>query len=102
MGPALQIFDAIFIGRVVHQVRRTVVPLITLFLAYVAWVELYVHPRSELPIGSVTYGLPYRFLISMELSERLVTYATYGGVAVFVLATIGLISEMLRKYVFAF
>lgn len=85
LGPALQIFDAVFIARVFRRPVRAVPPLVGLVLAYVIWAEGFVGPQNTAPVGSVTSGLPYPFLNSLELLERLAFYGTNIVVAVAVL-----------------
>lgn len=97
LGPALQILDAAFIARAFRRVWRGALPLLGIILAYVAWAELFVQPRSDAPAGPVTSGLPYPFLNALELPERLTFYATNGAVAMLVLAGFGLIGAALAR-----
>ena len=91
VGPLLQWIDAIFIYGAFKRPLRAVVPFLGLTCAYLAWVEIFVHPMNEFPVGPVTEGLPYPFLNAMELPERLEFYgitATTGLVILGVLAAI--------------
>ena len=85
LGPALQIFDALFIARVFRRPLRAVPSLVGFIAVYLLWAELFVQPYNAYPVGSVTSGLPYPFLNSMELGERLSFYATNVGMALVVL-----------------
>jgi hypothetical protein len=80
LGPALQLFDAVVIGRVYRRVWRAALVLVGVIAAYVAWAELFVARFNDFPIGSVTSGLPYPFLNSMVWDDRLGFYG-FNGVA---------------------
>ncbi|WP_299589941.1 hypothetical protein [uncultured Tateyamaria sp.] len=97
LGPALQIIDALFFGRVFRRVWRGVVPLMLIIGAYVAWSELFVQRFNEKPTGTVTSGLPYPFLNSMELPERAVFYAVNAGTALGLLIVFGLVGAVLYR-----
>lgn len=91
LGPVLQIIDAVFIGAVFRRVWRAIVPLMVIIGAYVAWAEFFVQRFNERPEGSVTSGLPYPFLNSMELAERGMFYAVNAGTALGLLVVFGLL-----------
>lgn len=97
LGPALQIIDALFIGRVYRRVWRAILPLIGIIVAYVAWAELFVQRFNTRPEGSVTSGLPYPFLNSMEFGNRMVFYAGNGAAALGLLVVFGLIGAVLYR-----
>ncbi|MEM8729654.1 MAG: hypothetical protein AAGF79_07005 [Pseudomonadota bacterium] len=97
LGPALQVVDALFIGRVFRRAQRAVLPLLALIVAYVSWAELFVQPRSDAPSGPVTSGLPYPFLNALDFPDRLVFYASNGAVALLVLGGFALIAVALRR-----
>ncbi|MEO1778893.1 MAG: hypothetical protein AAFU63_08890 [Pseudomonadota bacterium] len=97
LGPALQIIDALLIGRVFRRVWRAMLPLIAIIVAYVAWAELFVQRFNARPEGTVTSGLPYPFLNSMDWGERLTFYLFNGGTAVALLALFGLIGAVLYR-----
>lgn len=97
LGPALQIFDAVFIARVFKRPLRAVPVLLGLILTYVAWAELFVQRFNTWPTGSVTSGLPYPFLNSLELSGRMSFYATNMIVALGVLAVFGVLNFLLFR-----
>lgn len=96
LGPALQIIDALFIGRVFARTWRGVAPLLGLIAFYVAWSELIVQRFSDSSPGTVTSGLPYPFLNSMVWDERLGFYGLNMGVALGLLVVFGLIGYILR------
>ncbi|MEL6451574.1 MAG: hypothetical protein AAFQ19_09950 [Pseudomonadota bacterium] len=97
LGPALQIIDALFVGRVFRRVWRAVLPLLAIIAAYVAWAELFVQRFNDRPQGSVTSGLPYPFLNSMELPERAMFYAVNAGTAMGLLVVFGVIGVVLAR-----
>lgn len=59
--------------------------LLAIAASYFLWAELVVGPFNTSPIGTVTTGLPYPFLNSMELAERVTYYATNTALAVIAL-----------------
>jgi len=91
VGPALQIIDALFFARAFHKAYRAVPLLIGIIALYVAWAELFVQRLNESPVGSVTSGLPYPFLNSMDFSGRAIFYATNAATGVVLLAVFWLI-----------
>ncbi|WP_299367050.1 hypothetical protein [uncultured Tateyamaria sp.] len=97
LGPALQIIDALFIGRVFRRVWRGIVPMILIISAYVAWSELFVQRFNDRPAGEVTSGLPYPFLNNMEFSERAMFYLVNGGTALFLLLVFGCLGWVLSR-----
>lgn len=97
LGPVLQIFDAAFVARVFRRVWRAILPLTAVIAAYVAWAELFVQRYNNKPMGSVTSGLPYRFLNSMDWSGRMDFYLMNGAAALFVLAVFGLLGAVINR-----
>ena len=97
LGPALQIIDALFVARVFRRVQRAILPLLGLISVYVAWSELVVGPLNDSPKGSVTNGLPYPFLNSMELGERAVFYVANGGIAMTLLLSFAAIGWLIYR-----
>ena len=55
---------------------------------YVLWSEAFVQSFNDAPVGSVTSGLPYPFLNSMEWPERAEFYLLYGGIALAILTVL--------------
>ncbi len=69
-------FDAFFILGVFRDLKRTFIIMMTIFLSYIAWIELLVQPLNSFPEGKATSGLPYPFLNDMDFSARMGFYAT--------------------------
>ena len=97
LGPALQIIDAMFVGRVFRRVWRAILPLLAIIGAYVAWAELFVQRFNTKPEGTVTSGLPYPFLNSMEWAERANFYIFNAGTALALLLVFGAIGAVLYR-----
>lgn len=97
LGPALQIFDALFIAGAFRRIWRAAPVLIAVIAAYVLWSEFVLAPLSDSPVGSVTSGLPYPFLNSLELSGRMTFYISNGVVAIGVLCALGLVGWIIRR-----
>lgn len=76
MGPVLIWIEALFLSRSFRRIWPGILGLVTLNIAYVGWIEWVVQPNATQPSGSVTNGLPYPFLNSMEWGERLGFYST--------------------------
>lgn len=74
-GPLLQWGDSIFIHRSYRRLGGALTWLVSVIGAYVAWAELVIRPMNATPAGTVTSGLPYRFLNNLELPDRAVFYA---------------------------
>ena len=75
LGPLLMWIDAFLILGAFRAFGRSALYVLALSVLYPLWVELLVHPLNTTPTGSVTQGLPYRFLNNMELPQRLIFYA---------------------------
>ena len=75
-GPMFQAIDALFILGVFQRMKQTVVYVLAVPLAYIAWIEFALRPMNETPMGEVTSGLPYLFLNDMEPSGRINFYIT--------------------------
>ena len=86
LGPLLQWIDALFIYGGFRRPLRAVPPFLGVTVVYLLWVELFVQRANETPVGLVTDGLPYPFLNSMELTERLTFYAITSGTGLVFLA----------------
>ncbi|MEX0371556.1 MAG: hypothetical protein AB3N09_13060 [Tateyamaria sp.] len=97
LGPALQIFDALFIGAVFRRVWRAALPLLGIVAAYVAWAELFVQRFNSKPVGDVTSGLPYPFLNSMEWPDRAMFYGMNGATALGLLIVFGVVGAVLYR-----
>lgn len=75
-GPVLQGVNAVVLIRVFDRPVAAIPWMAAVFVAYVAWIELLVQPFNDVPVGSITTGLPYPFLNNMELGARAVFYGT--------------------------
>ena len=100
IGPLLQIIDALLVAQVWQRVWRAVVPLLGIIAAYVAWAELFVQRFNDTPTGSVTSGLPYPFLNSMEWDARAEFYLMNVGISVILLIIFGVIGALLYRFLF--
>jgi len=75
LGPLLMWIDAFFIHGVFRRLKRVFIYALVLGLTYPLWIEWFVAPLNNEPVGSVSSGLPYEFLNDMMISERLVFYS---------------------------
>lgn len=99
LGPLLQWIDAVFIHRSFRRLWRAALGLIVLISVYVAWAELFVQRFNNTPRGTVTSGLPYPFLNSLELPDRAVFYGTNFAAALVLLLVFGAITWTVRRWV---
>ena len=97
LGPLLQWVDALLIYRGFRRPLRAVPLLVGLTGAYVLWVEVVVQRANETPVGTVTDGLPYPFLNSMEYADRLVFYGVTAGTGLVFLAGFWFLAVMIRS-----
>ena len=97
LGPALQIIDALFIGTVFRSVWRAALPLVIIIGTYVAWAELFVQRFNDRPSGTVTSGLPYPFLNSMEWADRVTFYSVNAATALGLLVVFGVVGAVLYR-----
>jgi hypothetical protein len=84
-GPLIQVIDTIFVHRSYRRLIAALAWLVGVIGAYVLWAELVIQPMNSTPSGSVTSGLPYPFLNSLEFSDRVGFYVTNLVVGVVVL-----------------
>jgi hypothetical protein len=70
-GPLLQVIDTIFVHRSYRRLGAAFAWLMGVIAVYVVWAELIVQPLNDSPRGTVTSGLPYPFLNSLELPEQI-------------------------------
>jgi hypothetical protein len=97
VGPLLQVIDTIFVHRSYRRLGPAVAWLLGVIGAYVIWVELLVGPMNATPVGTVTSGLPYPFLNNLELSDRMMFYATNLAVGLVVLCVYAVIARGVRR-----
>lgn len=82
VGPLLQVIDTIFIHRSYRRLGPAFAWLLGVIGVYVTWAEFVVQPMNSTPAGSMTSGLPYPFLNSLEVGDRMgfyVTNLTFGA-----------------------
>ncbi len=96
-GPILQLIDAFFILGVFRPVRKILTLTVSVNLLYIVWIESIVRPYNAEPLGSVTSGLPYRFLNSLEFSDRVMFYLQNTLVAIVLVLVCWGIAQGLRK-----
>lgn len=97
LGPALQLFDSLFIHR---SHRRPVVAsgwLVGVIASYVVWAELLVQRFNVKPVGEVTTGLPYPFLNNLELPERMIFYGSNVGIGVVLIGIYAGLAWLIRR-----
>ena len=86
LGPLLMWIDALFLNRPFRRFLSAALALLAIAFTYFAWTEFVVGPLNSTPVGSVTSGLPYPFLNSMEVMERVTFYGVNSGVSLVILA----------------
>jgi small-conductance mechanosensitive channel len=99
LGPALQVIDAVFVHRSFRRIWPAALTLIAVVSAYIAWAELFVQRFNDSPAGSVTSGLPYRFLNNLELGGRAEFYVTNLVVAVVLLLIYTGLTWAVRRWI---
>jgi hypothetical protein len=74
LGPLLLFVDSLLVNRSFRQFKFGIIQALLLSFAYVLWTEFVTGPLNNVPVGSMTAGLPYPFLNDMVLSDRLEFY----------------------------
>ncbi|SMY08268.1 hypothetical protein [Flavimaricola marinus] len=97
LGPALQWIDALFIHRSFRRPFAAAGCLLLFCATYFAWIEGVVRPLADSPVGSVTTGLPYKFLNNLEPAGRIEFYVTNVLVAMAVLALFSGLAWAIRR-----
>lgn len=89
LGPALQVFDSLFIHRSYRRMGAAYAWLCGVVATYLLWAELVLEPLNTSPAGRLTSGLPYPFLNNLELPDRMIVYASYfmSGIVVLLIYT---------------
>lgn len=98
LGPVLQMIDAFIIFGCFRRMARIIPASVLIMLTYIAWIELFLQPLSDRPVGEVTSGLPYPFLNDMALADRAAFYGTTIVTALVFLAISWLIALALRRF----
>lgn len=98
LGPLLQWIDALFIHRGFRKPLAGAAWLVTICTAYLAIAELIWQPLNDSPAGSVTSGLPYPFLNSMDFDDRLVFYVTNVGLGLVLMTFLTGLAWVIRRW----
>ena len=99
LGPLLQWIDAIFIHRSFRKLGAAAAWLVGVVAVYLTWGETLVSWNNDSPVGTVTTGIPYPFLNSMELPERLTFYGVNIATALVLLLVFAGIAWVVRRFV---
>lgn len=99
VGPLLLWIDVLFVHRGFLALGRSALWLVGIVAGFVAWSELVVAPLNIEPAGTVTSGLPYRFLNNMEVADRAVYYAMNVGVAMVFLLGFAALAWAVRRLI---
>jgi len=86
VGPLLMWLDAVFINRPFRRYLPSAATLIGVVVVYLTWAETFVQRFNDAPRGTVTTGLPYPFLNSLEFGARLNFYGVNIATALVLLA----------------
>lgn len=97
-GPLLQVVDALFIARVFGRPWRAIPALLGIICLYVLWAEQFVQRFNDTPVGSITSGLPYPFLNSLEWLERAAFYGTNIVVGLIVLFAFSGVGWVIQRF----
>lgn len=97
VGPLLQWIDALFIHRSFRRPMASAGCLLIFCATYFAWIEGVIQRMNDSPTGSVTSGLPYKFLNNLEPSGRIEFYVTNVGLAMAVLAIFCAVAWAIRR-----
>ena len=98
LGPVLQVIDALFIHRSFRRIGAALAWLFGVIGTYVLWIEFVVQPLNAAPKGSVTTGLPYPFLNSLRLDDRLVFYGANFATALVLLLIFVALAWGVRRF----
>lgn len=98
MGPLLQWIDAFFIHRGFRKPFFSGLALMGFIGSYVLWIEWVVQPLNTEPMGSVTSGLPYRFLNNLEWPGREAFYTSNIAVALVLLSVMVVLSLIYNRF----
>ncbi len=97
LGPLLQWIDALVVRRSFRRFGASILTLFGVIGAYVLWIEGVVGPMNPTPSGSVTSGLPYRFLNNLPWDGRAGFYVTNIVVAVVLLCVFTALAWAIRR-----
>ena len=71
-GPALLFFDAFILKKAFSDFYRITIFAFFINFGYFGWLEIFVQPNSDFPVGKITAGLPYPFMNDMPFEHRLI------------------------------
>ena len=97
LGPILQWIDALLIFGGFRRFFPGLGGVGGVTLGYIGWIELFVGPRNDFPVGSVTSGMPYPFLNSMTFDERSGFYVSAAVSVLMFLVVLWGLSWLSRK-----
>ena len=97
LGPALIIIDALFIHRSFTRIGAAMAWLFGVIGAYIAVAELVWQPLNDIPLGTVTSGIPYDFLNDLEFADRAVFYGINFGTALVLLVVYAAVAWGVRR-----
>jgi phosphatidylserine synthase len=97
LGPLLQWIDVLIIHKSIRRPAVSGAWLVGIIALYVSWTELVIRPLATDPVGTVTSGLPYRFLNNMELPQRAEFYGMNFAMALVLLAVFWAIAWGVRR-----
>lgn len=97
VGPLLQVIDSIFIHRSYRRLGPAIAWLFGVIAFYLTLAELLFQRLNATPAGTVTSGLPYPFLNSLEFAERAVFYGTNFASALVILFVYAAIAWAFRR-----
>ena len=97
LGPVLQWIEALFLTRAFRRPVASTAILVAWVAGYLTWAELFVQRFNTTPIGSVTSGVPYPFLNSMEFPARLEFYGVNLGMALVLLVVFFALGWVVRR-----
>ena len=99
LGPLLQVIDTIFIHRSYRKLGPAAAWLVGMIGTYLIWAEVLVQPLNDSPVGTITSGLPYPFLNSLEFADRAVFYGiNFASAAVLLLVYAGIAWGVRRQF----
>ena len=71
-GPALLFFDALILKKAFSNFYSILPFAFFINFGYFEWLEIFVQPNSDFPVGNITAGLPYPFMNDMPFEHRLI------------------------------
>lgn len=99
LGPLLITIDAIWFNRAFRGFIKGCLATIFLCLIYIIWIETFVGPLNDMPVGAITSGLPYPFLNDLDWDGRQSFYVTTTGTSIFtffICWLVGFVSSRIR------